>query len=80
MSRVIFWIVVIFAVLFAIRLFNARKARARRTEDAVRANVAGAPMVRCARCGTFLPRADAVALPAAEGAGFACADAQCAKR
>ena len=80
MSKVIFWIAVIFVVLFAIRLFNARKARARQTEDAVRASVAGAPMVRCARCGTFLPRADAVALPAAEGAGFACADAQCAKR
>ena len=80
MSRVIFWTVVIFAVLFAIRLYNARKSRARRTEDAVRASVdAGAPMVRCARCGTFLPRGEAVTLPEAEGPGFACADRQCVK-
>jgi uncharacterized protein len=76
MSKIIAWIIVVFLVLFALRLINARNARARRNQ-APRGDKAsaGAPMVRCAKCGVYLPRSDAVALPD----GFACAEGQCAK-
>ena len=79
MSKVILWIVLIFAVLFALRLINAAKARRRR--DASRQNdpgnkpVTGA-MVRCVQCGVFLPRTDALPAPG----GFICGDAGCSKR
>ena len=72
MSKIVAWLVFIFIVLFALRVINARKARSRqqRTADA-----AAAPMVRCERCGVFLPRTDALAV----GTGFTCADGQCNK-
>jgi hypothetical protein len=78
MSKVIFWIVVIFAMLFALRLFNAAKAR-RRTDASRRSAEtdvpAAEPMVRCVRCGVFLPKADATPAPG----GHACADTRCAR-
>jgi Flp pilus assembly protein TadB len=79
MSKVVFWIVLIFAVLFVLRLINAAKARRRR--DAFRQNdpnikpIADA-MVRCVRCGVFLPQADAQAAPG----GFVCGDPSCTQR
>ena len=78
MGRVIFWIVLIFAVLFGWRLFNAAKARRRgnRSQQGDTPNTPTAePMVRCARCGVYLPRADAKAVPD----GFHCGDAKCAQ-
>jgi len=78
MSKIIFWIVIVFVVLFGLRLLNVAKAKARRRSDAERQG--GKPpaeaMVRCARCGVFLPRADA--RPA--GDGFRCGDPGCAQR
>ena len=58
MGKVIFWIVIVFAILFALRMLNVAKARARRsagkgTPKAVEA------MVKCSRCGVFLPRPEA---------------------
>ncbi len=77
MSKVIFWIVVVFAVLFGLRLLNATKAK-RRADESGRAAGRGAPpadtMVRCVRCGVFLPKAEAKAAPG----GHACADSECA--
>lgn len=72
MGKVIAWLVLIFIVLLAFRLINARKARSgqRGAPEAV-----AAPMVRCERCGVFLPRTDALAV----GKGYACADGQCSK-
>lgn len=78
MGKVIFWIVVVFLVLFGLRLLNASKAK-RRQDEARRAaggQAASDTMVRCVRCGLFLPRAEAT--PAA--GGFACADTRCAER
>ncbi len=76
MSKVLFWIVVIFAVLFALRLYNAGKAK--RHADAARKKTApsGVPMVRCARCGVFLPKAEATAVTT----GYVCSDPACARR
>ncbi len=78
MGKVIFWIVVVFVLLFGLRLLNASKAK-RRQDEAKRAAGGGTPndtMVRCVRCGLFLPRAEAT--PAA--GGFACPDTRCAER
>jgi uncharacterized protein len=79
-GKVLFWIVVIFAVLFALRLYNASKAKRRRdaTRESARSKTAatGDPMVRCARCGVFLPKADATAV----SAGYVCTDPACLRR
>jgi uncharacterized protein len=76
MGKIILWIVVVFAVLFALRLVNAAKAK-HRADLARRGGTTQAePMVRCARCGVFLPRADALPAPG----GFTCGDARCARR
>ena len=72
MSKIIAWLVLIFIVLLALRLINARKARTRQQQTT---NSTAAPMVRCDRCGVFLPRSDALAV----GPGFTCADGQCSK-
>jgi ribosomal protein S26 len=74
MGKVIAWLVLIFIVLLALRLVNQRKARKqqRATDEAGGTE----PMVRCTRCGVFLPRADAT-----QRAGeYACPDGQCVKR
>ena len=72
MGKVIFWIVVVFAVLFGAAApqrrqgeATARDAAAPQGGDAARQ---GAAMVRCARCGVFLPQADARADRAASSA------------
>jgi uncharacterized protein len=79
MGKVVFWIVIVFAVLLALRLLNSAAGR-RRADDARRA--AAAPdrvadtMVRCIHCGIFLPRADA----RSSAAGPTCADPACESR
>jgi uncharacterized protein len=77
MAKVIAWLILIFVVLLAMRMISMRNARVRQraADPGTKAN-AGAPMVRCVRCGVFLPRAEAVAV----SGGHACADAECAKR
>jgi uncharacterized protein len=77
MSKIVAWLVLIFVVLFALRLINSRNARARQHRaKAGTDNGVAAPMVRCARCGVYLPRSDALVV----GTGFTCADGQCAKQ
>lgn len=72
MGKIIAWLVVIFIVLLALRLVNQRKARKQQRGG----STAVEPMVRCTRCGVFLPRADAI-----QRAGeYACPDGQCVKR
>jgi hypothetical protein len=78
MGKLIFWMVVIFVVLLVVRLVNT--AAAKRRNGPAKGAGAGAPgaspMVRCVRCGVFLPRADAEAVPG----GHACGDPGCAER
>ena len=64
MSKIIFWIVVIFAVLLGLRLLNVAKAKQRGRRRSARRGARPAPPRRarwCAarRCGVYLPRADA---------------------
>ena len=75
MGKIIFWLIVVFTILFVLRLVNTSKARRRSASDAGtarRPTDAGA-MVRCVRCGVFLPRVDALPSPG----GFTCGDAAC---
>jgi hypothetical protein len=75
MGKVIFWLVLVFAVLFVLRLVNVAKARKPR-EAARRDEPPRALMVRCVECGVFLPQADAQNGPD----GPRCGDTQCKQR
>ena len=78
MGKIIIWIVVVFVILFVLRLINSGKAR--RTDDrraqASEEKKATGTMVRCAECGVFLPKVDALPSPK----GFRCGDPACAQR
>ena len=60
MGKIIFWIVVVFAVLFVLRHVQRRQGAA---SGASRPNAAAErarrPMVRCVQCGVFLPKPEA---------------------
>jgi len=75
MAKIIAWLILIFLVLLALRLIGARNARARRNaaKETVSKSVAE-PMVRCARCGVFLPRAEA----RTSDGGYVCTTGACA--
>jgi hypothetical protein len=81
MAKIIAWLVLIFLVLFALRIIGMRNARARRkggkngnTARATSANPGAEPMVRCTRCGVYLPREEAREV----SGGYACAAGECA--
>ena len=77
MIKILIWIGVIFVVLFGLRLLNVAKAK--RRSGAAGRGPASAPsaetMVRCVRCGVYLPRQDAAPGPA----GLTCGDPACTK-
>ena len=76
MGKIIFWLVIFFAVLLVLRLVNVAKTRARREPPRDSGKPAPpAPMVRCVECGVFLPRADARPVPE----GFHCGQVNCAQ-
>ena len=79
MGKFIFWIVVVFVVLFGLRLLNAGKDKRRAREAGEAAQKADTPaeaMVRCGACGIFLPQSEA--RPVA--GGYVCGDPGCAAR
>jgi len=73
--KIIAWLILIFLVLLALRMINVRNARARRNaaRDAA-PKPAAEPMVRCVRCGVYLPRAEASTV----NGGYVCAGKVCA--
>jgi uncharacterized protein len=76
--KFLIWIVVIFVALFGLRLLNVASGR-RRANPPERDRPQAPPaetMVRCARCGVYLPREDAVT----SAAGLTCGDPGCAQR
>ena len=78
MSKILFWIVVVFALLLVVRLINVAKAKERRKApppEPRKAIPTSEPSVRCASCGVFLPKSDAVAVPT----GYRCQDPACAR-
>ena len=77
MSKIIFWIVVVFVALFVLRLVNiAKSRRSEGKRPAPDDKKAAGAMVRCSECGVFLPKAEALASPQ----GFRCGDPGCAQR
>jgi uncharacterized protein len=81
MAKIIAWLVLIFVVLFALRLIGMRNARAQRkaassgnTASATSAKPGAEPMVRCIHCGVYLPRKEAREVRG----GYACATGECA--
>ena len=88
MGKIIFWIVVFFLVLLALRLVSVHKTRneqrdrddenSDKPEDPLRKRddkPATDAMVKCERCGVFTPKANAVM----KRGGWACVDERCAK-
>jgi hypothetical protein len=75
-GKILIWLLIIFAALFALRLLNAAKAKSRNRPPAKETGGQAHPMVRCNRCGVFLPRAEA----RADGDNYRCADAKCQNR
>lgn len=72
MGKIIFWLVVVFVALFALRIYNAAKAR----KGAARRSKGHAPpqlMVRCVQCGVYLPEPDA----RTTAHGYRCRDPVC---
>ncbi len=78
MGKIVFWLVVAFVVLLGLRLLNVASAKRRRDEAAAagRPGTGGDRMVRCVRCGLYLPQAEATS----SAAGYVCADGRCAER
>ncbi|MBL8309198.1 MAG: hypothetical protein JNL19_02135 [Burkholderiales bacterium] len=75
MGKVIFWIVVFFLVLLALRLVSVWQARREKQEQQTRARKpADEPMVRCGQCGVYLPKSSAIMTER----GFGCGDPHCA--
>jgi hypothetical protein len=74
MGKIIFWLVLFFGVLLVLRLVNVAKARNRSSRPRDKSTQSPAPMVRCVKCGVFLPRSEARALPD----GFHCGQPSCA--
>jgi uncharacterized protein len=74
MAKIILWIVIVFVVLFALRMLNAGKAQRRR--DEARSARRTQDMIRCVHCGVYVPRADAKPSPA----GLTCGDPVCLSR
>jgi hypothetical protein len=76
MGKMIFWLVVFFVVLFALRLISVAKSRSRDRAPRRPPKAVEGSMSRCVDCGVYLPSADAVASPR----GPLCGDPQCAQR
>jgi hypothetical protein len=76
MIKILIWIGVIFVVLLGLRLLNVAKAKQR--SDGTGHGPATAPpetMVRCTRCGVYLPQKDATPGPS----GLTCGEPACTK-
>jgi uncharacterized protein len=62
MSKIVFWLVVVFVCLLALRLYNHHQLNRREAAKRERQRKSirkPEPMVKCAQCGVFVPRSDA---------------------
>lgn len=77
MGKILFFLVVVFALLFAVRLYNARSnTPPRRRDDGTPPTHGNEPMVRCVNCGVYLPRSESLLI----GGKLYCRDPACAPR
>jgi len=73
--KLLLWIGIIVVVLFALRLLNVTKAR-RRADAAGASTPPAETMIRCSRCGVYLPQKDAKPGPA----GPTCGEPACVRQ
>ena len=77
MGKMIMWLVIVFAVLFVLRMINvAAAARKRRESAPPPPGEAKALMVKCVECGVYLPQGEARRGPR----GPCCGDDACRER
>ena len=76
MGKIIFWLIVFFVVLLALRLVNVANSRSRGGAPRSDRKAHDAAMTRCVNCGVYLPTADAIQGPR----GPVCGDPQCLPR
>lgn len=76
MGKIVFWLIVFFVVLLALRLVNAANSRSRGGAPRSGRKPKDAAMTRCVNCGVYLPSADAIQGPR----GPVCGDPQCLPR
>ena len=76
MGKIIFWLIVFFVVLLALRLVNVASSRSRGGASGRGRKTQDAAMTRCVNCGVYLPTADAIQGPR----GPVCGDPQCLPR
>lgn len=60
MAKLLIWVLVIIAVLFITRLITHKKNNVRPRNDRAPAPKGAEQMVRCAHCGIYLPRSEAL--------------------
>ena len=76
MGKIIFWLVVIFVALFALRMYNVAKIRRAKGKPKAAKGSTPAAMVRCVQCGVYLPKPEARETTT----GYRCQDPACAGR
>ncbi|MFO1312620.1 MAG: PP0621 family protein [Burkholderiales bacterium] len=76
MGKIVFWLVVVFLVLFVLRMINVSKTRNKGGAPGKSGKAAPEAMVRCAQCGVFLPKPEA----RETAAGYRCNDPACMAR
>jgi hypothetical protein len=76
MGKIIFWLIVFFVVLLAVRLINVANSRARGNAPPNGRKANDTAMTRCVNCGVYLPSAEAIQGPR----GPVCGDPQCLPR
>jgi uncharacterized protein len=74
MVKILLFLVVVFALLFVLRLYNASKQAPPRSRPDDQPPVHGnEPMVRCVKCGVYLPRSESLLI----GGQLYCRDPGC---
>jgi uncharacterized paraquat-inducible protein A len=76
MGKLIFWLVVIFAVLLVLRMINVANNRSRNNQARSQQPQRDTAMIRCVECGVYLPSAEVKQGPR----GPLCGDPKCAQR
>ncbi|MET0917042.1 MAG: PP0621 family protein [Burkholderiales bacterium] len=72
MTKILLWVVIIVVLLLALRLWNTAKAR-RRSDAGASPPPPAETMIRCSRCGVYLPQKDATPGPT----GLTCGEPAC---
>ena len=74
--KILLWIGIIVAVLLALRMLNVAKAKRRVDATGASPPPPAETMVRCRRCGVYLPQKDATPGPA----GLTCGEPACLRQ